>query len=238
MHVRTHPLAKSKIQVPDIPTVATDHLNGGKDNNYLYEHVKYIFICKTFESLRSFKIMKRPQITRCYGVGILTDTNKYYFSELHIRNTELSRHNVKMFKQTLLTYYKIDQKTKIVLMDNIKNEPITAFIDIIYSVTRLQVRHTKELYMLRAINRTFNYVRPVNKKPITMYHKNKLIRRLLEFNRFEFIPDPDWYAKNQLKRPRVREAYQMCAIGILYMHVREYLTNFDKKYKKQREEKV
>jgi hypothetical protein len=59
-----------------------------------------------------------------------------------------------------------------------------------------------------------------------------MVRRLIEMDRFDFITEPDWYEKLKLKRKRTQDAFMSCALGILYLNVREYLTNFNKKYKK------
>jgi hypothetical protein len=229
---RLHPLVQSKIELPNIPSIRSDNMSGGVKDESVYEHIKYLFICKSFESERPFKIGGRKQITRCYGIGILTDSNKYYFSEIHTRHTELTNYNINLFKSAILTHYTIDKNTKIAIPENIKmNEPIRLFFAIVIATMKSKSQTIKEMPMFRAFQRLFNYVK-TNKKSISKYHRKEMVRRLIEMDRFDFITEPDWYEKLKLKRKRTQDAFMSCAIGILYLNVREYLTNFNKKYKK------
>jgi hypothetical protein len=234
-----HPRLNSVINKPDIPTIRQDSMHRHIRDESQYEHIKYLFFSKSFESIKPFKIRGVPQITRCYGIGILTDTNRYYYSEIHTRHNDLTTFNIKLFKKTILTHYKIDKDTQIRYWGNIKkNEPIREFMEIVVSAVHGKTRTIQEMPMYRIINRAYNYVRPLKGySGFTKFHRKKLIKRLLEMDRFEFITEPDWYAKLQLKRKRSRDAYMMCALGIVYLGVRDYLWSLEKKYKQRRIER-
>lgn len=229
---RLHPLINSKIEIPNIPSLKADNMSGGIKDKSVYERIKYLFICKSFESIKPYKIGGRKQITRCYGIGVLTESNKYYFSEIHTRHTELTHYNTNLFKSAILTHYTIDKDTKIAIMDNIKtNEPIREFLAIVISTIKSKCQKAREMPMYRILQRLFHYVR-TNKKNISKHHRKEMLRRLIEMNRFDFITQPDWYEKLKTKPKKTQDAYIMCAIGILYLNVREYLTNFNRKYRK------
>lgn len=233
MHLKVHPLSNCKIDLPVIPGISSDNLNSGVADPDLYEHVKYIFVTKTFNSVRPYKLFGIRQVTRCYGIGILTDTNRYYYSELHTRHNTLTKTMIRLFKKTIVTHYKIDKNTKIAVTENITNEPLLDFLHIVAGLMKTRVRHVKEMSMYRALNRAFHYVRvkcKTSKNQITKNHRKKMIRKLFEHKRFDFVQYPNWEKEMETMRKRSREATLGAALGILYLHTRDILTDYNRKY--------
>ncbi len=232
---RLHPLQKSVIVGPDIPKEV--HLRTpGKDPN-IFPMAKYVFISKTFESVRSYKVWGIPRRTKVYGVGVLTDKNEYYFSELHTRHTELTCFNRDMFQRTLTSKYRFDEKTRVQVTDNItEKDPIFAFVQIVGSAVGYHVKKTNFVQMTRVLNNVFHLVKNVKKRTYSTrtWHSKAILKRLIETKRFDFITDPNWYEKLSTRAENAKKAFLICAIGMLYLHNKDCAKQYLEAVKRHR----
>jgi len=230
---RNKVLKKNKISVPSEINAQILKIKNVEKTPDVYPVVKYIFIAKTFESKKSYKIHGIPRRTKCYGVGILTTKNKYYFSELHTRHKDLTAATIDIFKTVFITHYIITKDTRILTTENInpKNDPILNFIKIVSTTVGCNVKTSNVLQMLKPINLEFRYVAAKRNYSITKWHKNKLIQRLIDMDRFDFIVEPGWKEKLSLMTAHIREAFITCAVGMLYMYIRDIDMQRKKTYK-------
>lgn len=215
---RINPLSKSVIAGPDIPK--STHLGKPGKDPTVFPVAKYIFISKTSESFKTYKIKGIPRCTRVYGVGVLTDKNNYYFSELHTRHCELTYSNRDLFQRVLTTKYILTPKTRVVITENItEKDPLYAFISIVGSAIGYHIKKTNLYHMLRRLNNRIHLVKNGKNKDFSTkkWHAKRILNKLIERDRFDFITDPNWQEQISTKTENVRKAYLECAVGMLYM---------------------
>lgn len=235
---RLHPLQKSVITGPDVPKDV--HLRvPGKDPN-IFPLAKYVVIAKTYESKQSYKVFGIPRRTKVYGVGVLTDKNEYYYSELHTRHTELTCFNRDMFQRTLTSKYRFDEHTRVQVTDNITDkDPIYAFVSIVGSAVGYHIKTSNFANMTRTINNRFRFVKNVKKNNYSTrkWHARAVLDKMIRLKRFDFLTDPNWYEKISNKAANAKKAFLICAVAIVYIYTKDLNNSYLVEVKKHRLEK-
>lgn len=216
------PRYKTVVSAPDIPKEVFLHYKG-KDPK-MFPVAKYICVAKTMESRKKYKVRGVPRITKVYGVGVLTDKNQYYFSEIHTNHIELTYSNRLVLQQALTSKYILTPETKVAVGDNInEKDPIYAFLRIVGSAVGFLVKRKAYWRMLRALNIRFKYVKKARAKnySVRKWHIKYVLQSLIDHDRFDFITDPDWQEKLSTKTGYVTQAFYECAVGILFLFQKE-----------------
>ncbi len=230
--MRIGPLQKSVVDGPKISNKV--HLRQpGKDPS-IFPVAKYVFIAKSFESKKFYKIHGIPRRTKVYGVGVLTEKNEYYYSELHTRHQELTSSNRELFQMVLTSKYRFTEKTMVSFTDNINHkDPICAFVTIVGSAIGYHTKFTNFAKMTRVINNKFRLVKNVSKGNYSTHkwHAKAVLNKLIELKRFEFITDPSWYEKISTKAANAKLAYLLCATGIFYLYTKDISMKYYKAMK-------
>jgi hypothetical protein len=199
---------------------------------------------KTMESKKKYKVRGIPRITKVYGIGVLTDKNQYYFSEIHTNHIELTQYNRLVLQQALTSKYILTPETRIIVGDNInEKDPVYVFLKIVGSAVGYLVKKKAYWQMLRALNIRFRYVKKARARDFSVrkWHVKYVLKSLIDHDRFDFITDPNWQEQLSTKTKYVIQAFYECAVGILFLFQKDvekrYLESAAaRKRKKQLEE--
>jgi len=189
--------------------------------NPLFPKAKFIYVVKSYEAPRKYKLLGTYRKSRYYGIAVLTDENKFYYNEYMSKMTCLSKSNLLDLERIFLDGFIIDGETKITLSKNItdKNEPLYLYLR---TVSKLFGIHIKRRDTLRTLNITNNYLGKLVKtrkcKELTFYSKGGLKKKMLEGGWLNFLPN-DLYEKitNPETKLRTKNLILMCSMGILSM---------------------
>lgn len=227
MGLKTTKLVPQDANVIQVPEHKIKHVNCKKFHPELYPHIKYIAISKTYQSSRPYKMRGYPTYTKYYGIGILTDNNEYYYNEITSRPSNLTMSLYALLKKIILVNYIIDSDTRVVLTDNIKvhSEGLGIFMDMLCGCHNILLTLRNLTKMTATINRMFRWVHPAKGRKFCGYHREKVIRKILELKKLDFITNPEWYINMELEPGKVKNAKLTCAIGILYLYAKDYMCN-------------
>jgi len=182
------------------------------------ERVKYIYISEMFKSKRTFYKKGKSFSNKEYGIGILTEDNYYYFSELHVSENFLTKTLLEKLHSFFTSKLLFTTNTRMCISKSIyrSNEPIVIFFRMISSTIGIRVKGQTYTNMLKQINEFYGCV----KCPYGSYtsQKNKrMMQKMLDEEMFPFIPDPEWYEKRELKKKKQQKSITECAVAMIYM---------------------
>jgi len=213
----------TRLEIPDIPkSEGTIYQHTRVKNPDVFPHAHFISIFKARNDKKKFRSHSRVVMSRMYGVGVLTDEGKYYYSELVSRMPVVTQKTLTRFSTMLTFPYRIDENTLVVLSKNIHDstDPVHLMFDVMRQVNPMTVSY-RELYrMLRVINAYFHIVTPMSGHKVSYHHKNEIVQYLIDTNRFSFIDDPDWLDKMSLMPEKRADAFLNTALGIVYLFSR------------------
>ena len=220
-HIRT--FGNTRLEIPDIPkSECVIRQHSGVKNPEIFPHAHFISIFKARDDKKKFMSHSRVVTSRMYGVGVLTDEGKYYYSELVSRIPVVTQKIVNRFTTMLTFPYRIDENTIVVLSKNIHDptDPVNLVFDVMRQVNPMKVSYRELFKMLRVINSYFHIVTPVRGHKVSCMHKNEIVQNLIDRNKFAFIDDPDWIDKMSLMPETRAAAYLNTALGIVYLFSR------------------
>lgn len=223
----------SRIGNTHIETPQSQHpIRGKRKTLDRFPHAKYISIVKTRDEAKNYRVMGWPITQRTYGVGVLTDDNHYYFSELHTRYCCLNLDSTKRFKKALTTQYVVDENTQVVVQDNIYqyDDPMNTFLIILGSLCGIKKHKADTTQMLRRINDWTHLIKVGKNRHFCNWHKNKMIQALIDRDFFDFITEQNWVERIAELPLHRANAYLYAAVGILYAHYKGILYKYSKKY--------
>ena len=189
--------------------------------NPLFPRARFIYVVKSWESPNRYKLLGTYRRSRYYGIGILTDENRFYYNEYMSKQTALVKTNCLDLERIFLDGFVIDGNTKITISKNIteKNEPMYLYLNTIAKVFGIHIRRRDTV---RTLNLANNYLgKPLKSKKhpeLKLYTKGHLKKWMLERGYLNFLPD-DLYEKitDANTKLRTKNLILMCALGIITM---------------------
>lgn len=191
----------------------------------LFPRARCIFVIKSWESKEEYRLLGTRRLNRYYGIGILTDENRYYYNEYRMKNTILSSEVFADLTKIFIDGYIIDKNTMFMTTSNMyrRSEPIMAFFKVIARLFNNRVR-TREIYDIcnilnRRLGRVFNNDsgRDIDSKNLYRFRDELLKKGWLDFVGKEQLAKLTDDGISKAKRNVALHS----AIGILYMHTLE-----------------
>lgn len=197
-----------------------------------FKHAKCICVFKSMESEHSYRIRGTQRRSRTYGVGVLTDDNRYYYNEYRTKQTVLSNRLISDMNKLFLEGYRVDNRTAIMLSNDInnRNEPIALFLRVASRTVGVPVLKRSKEKILAALNKRIKLGLKSTKnkdKPhrIATQAAWRLRDMLLEMGYFDFVPEElrrEMVAKEGVTYKRRLRLF-WCAAGVLFLHLyRDY----------------
>lgn len=194
--------------------------------NPLFKRAKYIVVVKNGEAEKSYRIKGTRRKLRKYSIAILTDDNRFYYNSYNTKSTTFSNANVADLTKIFCQGYVIDNKTRILITDNINGygEPVFMFLHIMSSITGVPILRRNPSQLMKAAN--YFCDEPVETKKskrngMSSWNRHMFIERLSSIGRFDFLPEEynsvlTMKVKTKPER-KMRDSLFLCAIGILYL---------------------
>ena len=191
----------------------------------LYPRARCIFVMKSWESKNVYRLMGTRRLTRYYGIGILTDENRYYYNEYRMKNTILSTEVFADFTKIFIDGYIIDKDTAFMITPNMhkKSEQITAFFKLLARMFNNKVKKRDVETIANLLNTLLGRIfKPARKAHQKINNRNFYMFKniLMENGWFDFVGKEllDKINNEKLSKPK-RDVALYTAIGILYMHI-------------------